>query len=307
MKQIRWFNANANRLASATTRSTGLRGRAVIAALLIVAAVVGGCSKAKSKEVAATSSSQNNSTQGVTIPAPPATSTTSTQAVSEPVKPKKAVKKRPSTVTYNDANYGISLQYPRKYTLKTGEKAKLNSDGIEYPVNFVQPGGVSIVAIELPGNSYLGTDFYSAFLNVNVNRNLTSEQCEQFAEPAAPTSQSTVITPEQSQGESQPQTVVNDKAVSPMKVSIRGTDFSEVENTIEQFDTKYFHTFQNGSCYEFALGLQTAEAVNGIEPVNRDEVFARLEKILATVKIKSDGASEVATTTKANSSAEGNH
>jgi hypothetical protein len=266
---------------------------------------MGGCSKAKSKEAVVSSSNQNSSTQAVALPSP-VVPTTAPQA-SEPVKPKKVVKKRPSTVTYKDTNNGVSLEYPRKYTLKTGDKAKLNADGIEYPVNFVQPGGMTIAAIELPGNSYLGTDFYSAFLSVNVNHNLTSEQCEQFAEPAATTSEATTVTPEQSQGDSQSQAVANDKAVSPTKVSIRGTDFSEVENTIEKSDTKYFHTFQNGSCYEFALGLQTAEPIDGIDPVNRDEVFAKLEKILATVKIKSDGASEVAATKTTQPASEVSH
>lgn len=288
MKQVRWFNAN--RSASVTTRRTDSRGRAVIAALLIVVAGMSGCSKAKSKEAMVSSSNQNSSTQAVALPAVPAPSAATTPQAIEPVKPKKVVKKRPSTVTYNDANYGISLQYPRKYTLKTGDKAKLNADGIEYPVNFVQPGGMTVAAIELPGNSYLGTDFYSAFLSVNVNRSLTSEQCEQFAEPAATSSEVATISTEQSQA------IANDTAALPTKVSIRGTDFSEVENTVEQSDTKYFHTFQNGSCYEFALGLQTAEPIDGIDPVNRDEVFAKLEKILASVKIKSDGGSEVAAT-----------
>lgn len=304
MKQIRSFETN--RSASVTTRRTGSRGRAVIAALLIVVAGMSGCSK-KSKEVAANSSSQNNSTQSVTTPAMPAPSTAATPQVSGPVKPKKVVKKRPSTVAYNDTNYGISLQYPRKYTLKSGEKAKLNSDGIEYPVNFVQPGGVTIAAIELPGSSYLGTDFYSAFLNVNVNRNLTSEQCELFAEPAVPGSESTAITPEQPQGEPQSQVTQKDEAVSSIKVRIHGTDFSEVENSVEKSDTKYFHTFRNGSCYEFALGLQTAEAVDGIEPVNRDDVFAKLEKILATVKIKADATSEVAASKPEQRATDGSH
>ncbi|HEX7961481.1 MAG TPA: hypothetical protein VF493_16285 [Terriglobales bacterium] len=296
MKQVRWFNANANRSASDTTRRTGSRGRAVVAALLIVVAGMSGCSKAKSKEAVVSSSNQNSSTQAVALPATTVPSAATTPQASEPVKPKKVVKKRPSTVTYNDTNYGISLQYPRKYTLKTGDKAKLNADGIEYPVNFVQPGGITVAAIELPGNSYLGTDFYSAFLSVNVNRSLTSEQCEQFAEPAATSSEVATISTQQSQSESQSQAIANDTAVLPMKVSIRGTDFSEVEDTIEKSDTKYFHTFQNGSCYEFALGLQTAEPIDGIDPVNRDEVFAKLEKILASVKIKSDGGSEVAAT-----------
>jgi hypothetical protein len=306
MKQISWFNAKTLRFASETTRIGSTGKVAVIATLLMIAAGTTGCSK-KNKEVAVNSVSQNNSTQGVTVPVTTTPSTMPTAQASEPAKPKKVVKKRPSTVTYNDASYGISFQYPRKYTLKTGEKAKLNSDGIEFPVNFVQSGGATIAAIELPANSYLGTDFYSAFLSASVNRNQTSEQCQQFAEPAQQTSESTVSTPEQSNGEPQAQAVVKNEVVSPKNVSIHGTDFSEMETTIEKTDTKYFHTFQNGSCYEFALGLQTAEPIDGIEPVNRDEVFAKLEKILATVKIKSDGGSEVAASTPEHTSNGGSH
>jgi hypothetical protein len=308
MKHINWFNANALRSASGTTRRIGSTGKvatSMIAILLLIAAGTTGCSK-KNKEVAVNSGSQNNSTQGVTVPATPAPSSTPAPQVSEPAKVKKVVKKRPSTVTYNDANYGLSFQYPRKYMLKTGERARLNSDGIEFPVNFVQPGGVTIAAIELPGNSYLGTDFYSAFLSVNVNRNLTADQCQLFAEPASQTGESAVITPEESNSEHQPQ-AATDAGIWPTKVSIHGTDFSEVENTIEKIDTKYFHTFQNGSCYEFALGLQTAEPIDGIEPVNRDQVFAKLEKILATVKIRSDAGSEVATSTTTHPVSDGSH
>jgi hypothetical protein len=306
MKHTNWFNTL--RSASGTTRRIGSTGKvatSMIATLLLIVASTTGCSK-KNKEVAVNSGSQNNSTQGVTVPATPAPSSTPAPQVSEPAKVKKVVKKRPSTVTYNDANYGLSFQYPRKYTLKTGERAKLNSDGIEFPVNFVQPGGVTIAAIELPGNSYLGTDFYSAFLSVNVNRNLTTEQCQLFAEPASQTGESPVITPAESNSEPQSQAATS-AGISPTKVSIHGTDFSEVENTIEKIDTKYFHTFQNGSCYEFALGLQTAEPIDGIEPVNRDEVFAKLEKILATVKIKSDAGSEVATSTTIHPVSDGSH
>ena len=304
MKQI---NANTLRSVSETTRrigSTGKAAKALVAALLITAVGITGCSK-KNKEVAVNSVGQNNSTQGVSVAVAPAPNTTSTATVSEPAKVKRVVKKHPSTVTYNDGNHGISFQYPRKYTLKTGEKAKLNSDGIEFPVNFVQPGGVTIAAVEMPSNSYLGTDFYSAFLSVSVNRNLTSVQCEMFAQPVSQTEESKVITPEQS--DAAPQSSANGENMSPIKVSIHGTDFSQVEKTIEKTDTKYFHTFQNGACYEFALGLQTAEPIDGIDPVNRDEVFAKLEKILATVKIKSDGGSEVAASTEAHPSSGENH
>jgi len=54
-----------------------------------------------------------------------------------------------------------------------------------------------------------------------------------------------------------------------------------------QSDSKYYHVYQNGACYEFSLNLTTvAEQADGeMKHVDRDKVFGRLEKILATVKI----------------------
>jgi len=53
-----------------------------------------------------------------------------------------------------------------------------------------------------------------------------------------------------------------------------------------QSDSKYFHVFQNGACYEFALNVTTVASDQGMtKHVDRDKVFSRLEKILSTVKI----------------------
>jgi hypothetical protein len=51
---------------------------------------------------------------------------------------------------------------------------------------------------------------------------------------------------------------------------------------------KYYHVFENGACYEFALKVATTDMANqgGATHVDREEVFKKLEKILATVKIK---------------------
>jgi len=51
--------------------------------------------------------------------------------------------------------------------------------------------------------------------------------------------------------------------------------------------SKYYHVFENGACYEFALKVTTTDIENqgGATHVDRGEVFKRLEKILATVKI----------------------
>ena len=62
-----------------------------------------------------------------------------------------------------------------------------------------------------------------------------------------------------------------------------------------QSDTKYFHMFQNGGCYEFALNVTTMahETEGTMKHVDRDKVFNRLAAIMATVKINPVAAPEV--------------
>ncbi len=82
----------------------------------------------------------------------------------------------------------------------------------------------------------------------------------------------------------------------------------EMGNGTREEASKYYHVFQNGSCYEFALKVATIAPSSSpatestTKPVNRDEVFQRLEKILATVKIKTNPvtAPEVSAEVKTN-------
>jgi hypothetical protein len=68
-------------------------------------------------------------------------------------------------------------------------------------------------------------------------------------------------------------------------LELLGTEAVSGEGT-RQSDSKYFHVFQNGACYEFALNVTTVASQDGmIKHVDRDKVFNRLEKILSTVKI----------------------
>jgi hypothetical protein len=68
-------------------------------------------------------------------------------------------------------------------------------------------------------------------------------------------------------------------------MELRATEAVSGEGT-RQSDSKYFHVFQNGSCYEFALNVTTDASEDGIvKHVDRDKVFNRLEQILSTVKI----------------------
>ena len=293
MTHLKWYNSTTKtagcaakvtrRIRSSGKPATAVAGLLMVTALLLSAS---GCSKAKNRNVTTSGQNpQNVSSQAVVSPVQ---SATSTAPAIPAIKPKKPVKRLPSTVTYSDSAYGFSFQYPRKYVLKTGDKARLDSA----PMDFAGPGGVTVATVELPGSSYIGTDLYSASFNVSVNKGLTAEQCEQFVMPEHSGTQSA------------------DGVISPAKVSINGTEFEELEEAAEQIDTKYYHLFVpelpasangvqdstagTGACYEFALNLQKAETEpeDKVTPVNRDEIFTKLEKILATVKIKSENTAQ---------------
>src|SRR5580658_6595537 len=109
----------------------------VFAGLLIVCSLAVGCSSEKPKPESSTNQ------PAMTQPTPPiATSPTAvptTPALEAAAKPvhKKIVRKVPATVTYADKPSGISFQYPRKYSLKTGDAANelVSSDSV--PMDFV--------------------------------------------------------------------------------------------------------------------------------------------------------------------------
>jgi len=265
--------------APSSIRQSANKSNFLIAGLLAGSLLTIGCSKEKSNPTGSTvttSSTPAVSSQTIAPPVSPAPLVSQPMA-RKPV-PKKTAKKHSSVVTYKDDTYGVSFAYPRKYTLKSGEDLKSNS-GLD-TMNFVQPGGFAAVSVELPDDAYPGTDLASAFFQVNVHKGLGEGECAQFATP-----------------ESKP----DDKNVAQAsEVEIGDMDFREVENisgeSTKQVDTKYYHTFENGACYEFALGLTTAWDGNedGVNLVDREEVFRRLEKILAGVKITRAGAPAVA-------------
>jgi hypothetical protein len=304
-------------------------GAFIFAAVLIVCSVTVGCSsdKDKPKPVA------NN----IQIPAPPTTSAMTpmpapaVQAATKPA-PKKVVAKKPATVNYADKTYGVTFEYPRRYAIETGDAAADLLASNPMAMNFIQPGGVALAAVELPETGFANTDFSSAFFDVSVHKSLTADQCTEFAVPqpkgaavasstetaassvaASATSTATSsVSPAATSTESastpaQTTPVSSSEQTSAAKLSsdpapnsklmlgdleLRATEAVSGEGT-RQSDSKYFHVYQNGSCYEFALNVTTDASAEGlVKHVDRDKVFTRLEQILATVKIKPAGAPE---------------
>jgi hypothetical protein len=187
---------------------------------------------------------------------------------------KKTRKKRPANVSYSDANYGVSFLYPRKFTLTTPSGAEEQAEQAavgDVPMNFVQPGGVTVAAVTVPAEAYPGTDFASAFFQVNVNRSVSEQECGHFA----------FVDTRNADGEP----VDAEKVKIGSRDMLMTSDFSA--GAIKQAETEYYHSFENGACYEYVLGLGTEGfGTEGVEHVDREAVFGRLEKILATVKVK---------------------
>jgi len=258
-------------------RAATLIGSLVATALLGVFVLESGCSKESGKTAAIAPPSSITASQAPTQmqTIPPLTSTTAA-ATQLPAK-KKSRQRKLSASTYTNSVFGVSFQYPKSGYLKEGDEANLETNGLGVPAtNFVRPGGTTVSVVELPRKLYAGTDFDSAFFNVNVNPKLTADECERFAFAETDT-------PE-----------VDRAATSRTRVG--STEFHAVEGFTEeensQADVKYYHVFQNGSCYEFALGLETVEDAvpdkvkPGVKSVNRSEVFRKLNWMLSTVKIQ---------------------
>ena len=100
----------------------------------------------------------------------------STPVASQAPAKKKARQRKLSASTYANPSYGVSFRYPKNGSLKEGDEANLELDGLgPVEMNFVQPGGTTISAVELPRKLYAGTDLNTAFFNVSVNPKLTSD------------------------------------------------------------------------------------------------------------------------------------
>lgn len=254
----------------------------LFAAVLIACSLTVGCSSDKPKPAISsveTPVAQNTTTMASNVPVLPA------QTTAKPA-PKKIVHRRPASLTYVDKTSGVTFQYPRKFGLKTGDDAGKLVASLPLPMNFMQPGGVALAAVEVPEAIYNGNDLAAAFFDVSVNRTLTAEQCGQFLEPQPSSAPSDPAAPTAAQTS---KLILGD-------LELQGTEAVTGEG-IRQSDAKYFHVFQNGACYEFAVNVTTAapDSQLAMKHVDREKAFQQLEKILATVKVETVPAAEVAT------------
>jgi hypothetical protein len=306
-------------------------GALLFGALLIICSLTVGCTSDKPKPV-----SSNEQIPVTQNPTPNTMLSSNTAPLPAKPAPKKVVKKRPATVTYADQSYGVTFEYPRKYGLETGNAATELVASSPLPMNFVMPGGVALAAVELPETAFADTDLSAAYFNVSVNKDVTAEQCGEFAVPQpkvvpspdateAPALTASTPSPAEQNGRASTTTVatptpvtsapatstavsstpaistsaISATATSTSKLMLGDMELQSAEAVAgegnQQSDTKYFHVFQNGGCYEFALNVTTMahETEGTMKHVDRDKVFNRLAAIMATVKINPVAAPEV--------------
>jgi hypothetical protein len=282
----------------------------VFAAVLIICSVTVGCSSDKPKPVSSNNQIPVTQPQAQAQPMPAPT----VQAENKLAPKKPVVHKKPATVNYTDKTYGVTFEYPRRYAIETGDAASELIQTNPVPMNFVQPGGVALAAVELPETGFINTDFSSAFFNVSVHKTITADQCSEFSVPQSKPvakSETAAASPEVAKTEGAKQdsapltkseaqsTASTDQPKSSTPASdassnsklmlgdmeLRATEAVTGEGT-RQSDSKYFHVYQNGACYEFALNVTTDASAEGlVKHVDRDKVFNRLQQILSTVKI----------------------
>jgi hypothetical protein len=166
---------------------------------------------------------------------------------------------------YSNSDYGVSFRFPSRYELTTpGENQEHSAFPEDVPMNFVQPGGITLATIELPSGSE------TSFFSVSVNKQMTPWQCQQFAVPNSPAPANVPV------------------GVGLISSQANGSQLTFVS---EQEDVRYYHHFEpaangnSGTCYEFALGVEESRISS--TNLNRPQLFEQLESILATVELKS--------------------
>ncbi|HXU17424.1 MAG TPA: hypothetical protein VN708_19980 [Terriglobales bacterium] len=240
---------------------TSLYLPAICAAILMGGVLFLAISCSKKSDNVAKISPPSQSAVSAPLPSPP--------LASLPEKPKKAVKKhRSANATYVNSEYGVSFSYPRRYSFQSGDKLA------PMATSYLKSGSRMVAAVNMPGNSYPDTDFTAALLKVSVDKDMTSDECMQFA-PSA-----------EGAGEVKPTTVKLGENEYSVFEQINGEDN-------KKSDLKFFHLFKNAACYEFAAALDTTEKPEDMAQVDRGKIFEQLEKILTTAKIKDLQATEV--------------
>jgi hypothetical protein len=237
---------------------------AILGSSLMLVGLLGiyGCTKKSEQHMAVASP------HAPVAPIAPVSETAATAVL--PVAPKRMVQRRSPTATYSNDAYGISFRYPRNYKLKAWDA---NAEDAK-PASLEQsmggdPAEVPLATVQMPQSLYPKTDFDDGYFSVSANRSLSEGACLQSA-------------------------IVNEDS-KVMTDTVNGVQFQWTKNSATEGDYhsewRSYAGFSNGVCYQVQLGLATSVTpepadASPIKAVNSARVFARLNAILSSVKIR---------------------
>jgi hypothetical protein len=169
--------------------------------------------------------------------------------------------------TYTNQTYGFSFRYPSDWTLKEGDQVKLDW-GYLGPVRDSLPRGAIVAAVVFPFDRSAPTGWTTPtqFMKVSVDTSLTSVECNRSAFHGL----------EEIQAEP-------GKFPTPKVGAIQFTEAQEYNaGAGHKAFARYYHVFQDRTCYEFQLGLNEDLG----SPDEIEDGFSELKTILATVTIR---------------------
>ena len=182
----------------------------------------------------------------------------------------------PKLSAYTNDRFGISLQYPSDYrVLKSNEIPKYWSNDGPIDTNFVQPGGMMLVAL-VPPLGLVDSAEANVLLILSVNSRITAKECIKFDSPP----------PDETTSHSEKIGVMEFAQTDDMQGGMCHDVFY-----------KYYHVFRNQACYEVQMGVFASPC---LQDKNNDVFgyikykFETLKAILATLTIRPDPSRSVA-------------
>jgi hypothetical protein len=174
-----------------------------------------------------------------------------------------------TSLEFSNPEYGIAFDAPKGYLLKEGDLPQMDR-GLGYlgpvPMHFAESGGVRLATVEAPAGLYTGTNFVNEFFTVSAVYGTTATSCA--ALDIASEARGAAVT----------------RSVDT--IAFHGFEEHSVAS-LHQYTGIYLHGYANETCYEIGYGVATvgAEGSGSLKRLDPGKLLARLEKILASVRI----------------------
>ena len=170
--------------------------------------------------------------------------------------------------TYHNPEQGISLRYPRNYSLEEGDVEehsfflKRQED-----LDIEQPGATLVATILIPEDGYPNTTFEHGSLQLVVNEGATEQSCRETS-------------------------LIGSAPVSRRSALFQAIVLWGSEEQSETAGTKIWERayagYSQGTCYEFLLTVAAEEASDpdGFKkPADTNKIMRQLEKIVSSTQI----------------------